>query len=234
MESRRAESFSDGVFAVAITVLVFNLLPIADQRIAKASDITRYWPQYGAYAVSFLTIGIMWLNHHTLLSYVARVDRIMLVLNTLLLMGVVAVPFPTALIANSHGPHPHVNASIAAITYGLLLIAISFAFSGMWFYLAAHQQKLAAWPIRAPVQSTLRFGVGTIGYLTGTALSYVWPDVSVILYALVAVYYLFEHLPDPVAAAAAAGSGSGSGGASGRGDPAGSGGAGLGLAGPPE
>ena len=70
MESRRAESFSDGVFAVAITILIFNLLPIADQtaRSLTARHLAHFWPSYLAYAVSFLTIGIMWLKHHTMLA----------------------------------------------------------------------------------------------------------------------------------------------------------------------
>src|SRR3984885_7514016 len=107
MDSRRSESFSDGVFAVAITVLVFNLLPIASQTLSpphgpglSVSTLWGHWPAYLAYLVSFLTIGIMWLNHHTMLSAVTRVNRVVLVLNLILLMGVVAVPFPTALVAN--------------------------------------------------------------------------------------------------------------------------------------
>ena len=73
METRRAESFSDGVFAVAITVLVFNLLPIAQPAHASVTDAAAaHWPQYSAYVVSFLTIGIMWLNHHTMLAHVGQ------------------------------------------------------------------------------------------------------------------------------------------------------------------
>src|ERR1700728_1802122 len=103
MDSRRAESFSDGVFAVAITVLVFNLLPIADdtaRSLTLHTLVGRHWPAYLAYVVSFLTIGIMWLTHHTMVSAVTRVNRTVLVLNLVLLMGVVAVPFPTALVAD--------------------------------------------------------------------------------------------------------------------------------------
>src|SRR5580704_11221637 len=108
MDSRRAESFSDGVFAVAITVLVFNLLPIADQTLSpphgpglSAHTLwIEHWPAYLAYVVSFITIGIMWLNHHTMLSAVSKVNRAVLVLNLFLLMGIVALPFPTALVAD--------------------------------------------------------------------------------------------------------------------------------------
>ncbi|HUJ06912.1 MAG TPA: TMEM175 family protein [Streptosporangiaceae bacterium] len=209
MESRRVESFSDGVFAVAITVLVFNLLPIADSTVRGYGDLFSHWPQYSAYVVSFLTIGIMWLNHHTVLTYVAKVDRVTLVLNTLLLMGVVAVPFPTALIAESLAPTRHVSArpvavpyvspEVAAVAYGLLLIAISVAFSGTWQYLAAHQDKLGARPMKIPLQATIRFSAGLAGYVVGTVVAIFSPDIALAIYAIIAVYYLFEHLPDPSA-----------------------------------
>lgn len=201
METRRAESFSDGVFAVAITVLVFNLLPIASPHIASFKDLISHWPQYTAYVVSFLTIGIMWLNHHTMLSYLVRVDRIALVINTLLLMGVVAVPFPTALIADSltTGANPHA-ARVATVAYGLLMIAISVAFSGMWMYLAANQARLGARPIRTPLQATIRFSAGLVGYVAGTLVALVSPEAALAIYGVIAVYYLFEHLPDPAAA----------------------------------
>jgi uncharacterized membrane protein len=96
VDTRRLESFSDGVFAVAITVLVFNLLTIGEHGVGFTSLVTDAWPQYFAYVIGFLTVGIMWLNHHTVISHVRRVDRATLVLNIFLLMFVVAVPFPTA------------------------------------------------------------------------------------------------------------------------------------------
>ena len=156
MDSRRAESFSDGVFAVAITVLVFNLLPIAD--ITKppltAASLAGHWPNYFAYVVSFLTIGIMWLNHHTMLSAVSRVDRTVLVLNLLLLMGVVAIPFPTALVAAHLNDSP--AGKTAAVTYGLVMILIAIGYTSMWLYLAAHQNELGARRrVRTPRLSTV-------------------------------------------------------------------------------
>lgn len=209
MESRRAESFSDGVFAVAITVLVFNLLPIAGPKLSY-HYLAHQWPQYAAYVVSFLTIGIMWLNHHTMLSYVSSVDRITLVLNTLLLMGVVAVPFPTALVADSLAPQASAGAAkVATVAYGLLMIAISIAFSGMWMYLAAHQGTLGARPIRTPLQATVRFSAGLVGYIVGTLVAaFASPQAALAIYGVIAIYYLFEHLPEVTAAdGEAAGSG---------------------------
>jgi uncharacterized membrane protein len=197
MDSRRAESFSDGVFAVAITVLVFSLLDVGHGKISYRS-LAAQWPQYAAYVVSFLSIGIMWLNHHTMLAHVIRVDRITLVLNTFLLMGVVAVPFPTMLVADHLGPHAPPGGQAAAVVYGLVLIAISVGFSVMWQYLAAHQERLANRSLRLPWQATVRFSAGLAGYVVATFVAaFVSPGVALAMYGLIAIYYLFEHLPDP-------------------------------------
>ena len=200
MDSRRAESFSDGVFAVAITVLVFNLLPIADHTarglsVGGPGGLAHYWPAYLAYVVSFLTIGIMWLNHHTMLAQVSKVDRPVLVLNLFLLMGVVAIPFPTALVAD-HLTGSVGGARVAAVTYGLVMIAISIAYGSLWIYLAAHQEALGARRrIHRPRLSTLRFTIGNAGYIGGTLIALVSPTAAVAIFGLLAVYYMFEHLP---------------------------------------
>ncbi len=210
MDSRRAESFSDGVFAVAITVLVFNLLSISQPgKVITAHLVLSAWPQYAAYVVSFVTIGIMWLNHHSMLSSVNRVDRTTLVINIFLLMGVVAVPFPTALIADSlstpRGGGPD-GSAVATVTYGLLMIAIAIAYSAMWMHLAARQDQLAVRPIRVPRLSTLRFSAGSLGYVGGTLVAaFLSPAAALGIYGLIGVYYLFEHLPDSSAAADGAG-----------------------------
>jgi uncharacterized membrane protein len=202
MDSRRAESFSDGVFAVAITVLVFNLLPIADKTVNPPAGTgltfhtlwTLHWPAYLAYVVSFLTIGIMWLNHHVMLSAVTKVNRAVLVRNLFLLMGVVAIPFPTALVAD------HLNGSgagkVAAISYGLVMIAISIGYASTWVYLAGHQAELGARRrVVRPRLSLFRFTAGSGGYVIGTLVALIWPVAALIIFGLLAVYYLFDHLP---------------------------------------
>jgi uncharacterized membrane protein len=146
--------------------------------------------------VSFLTIGIMWMNHHTMLGQVTKVNRTVLALNLFLLMGVVAIPFPTALIAD------HLNDSgggkVAAVTYGLVMLAISAGYGSMWLYLAAHQQQLGAMRrVHTPRLSTIRFTAGNGGYVAGTLIALVSPVAALIIFGLLAVYYLFEHLPAP-------------------------------------
>ena len=194
MDSRRAEAFSDGVFAVAITILVFGLLDIGSGTLS-AQVLLHAWPHYFAYVVSFLTIGIMWMNHHTILGHVTRVDRPLLVLNLLLLMVIVAIPFPTQLVAE------HLRGSggtAAMVTYGLVMIAMSAGFTAIWVYVVTHAPSLGA----AVPQGTLRrsipgFTLGGAAYVAATLIALWSPVAALIVFGLLAVYYLFEHLPGP-------------------------------------
>ena len=197
MSTGRAEAFSDGVFAVAITVLVFGLLPIGTRKL-NAEILLHAWPQYFAYVVSFLSIGIMWMNHHTIMAHVARVDRPLLVLNLLLLMAVVAVPFPTALVAE-HLTGSSKAAATATVTYGLVMIAISAGFAALWVYVATHPTAVgAALPPEALRDSIPGFTLGGAVYVAGTLIAALVSALAgLIIFGALAVYYLFEHLPSP-------------------------------------
>ena len=196
MSTGRAEAFSDGVFAVAITVLVFGLLPIGTGKLDANVLLVQAWPEYFAYVVSFLTIGIMWMNHHTIVAHVTRVDRPLLVINLLLLMGIVAIPFPTALVAehlrNSGG-------KLATVTYGLVMIAISAGFAALWVYEATHAAALgAAVPPEALRNSLRGWTLGGVAYVAGTLIAgFVSAVAGMVIFGALAVYYLFEHLPSP-------------------------------------
>jgi uncharacterized membrane protein len=201
MDSRRMEGFSDGVFAVAITILVFNLLPIGDDA-HTGSTLTQAlldgWPQYAAYAISFLTIGIMWVNHHTMAGHLRCVNRWMLLLNLLLLLGVVALPFPTALVASALRDGRAGAPEVATVAYGLTMIAISVAFASMWLYLIARQDELARAPMPMQGYTRLRFTGGLFGYGLGVIAAAFWSAVAgLVIYALLAVYYVFNNLPTP-------------------------------------
>jgi uncharacterized membrane protein len=198
MSTGRVEAFSDGVFAVAITVLVFGLQLPGPRPGCRTTtcQLLHAWPHYLAYVVSFLTIGIMWMNHHTILAHVERVDRPLLVLNLLLLLGIVAIPFPTALVADHLGHPPGDQA--AAVTYGLVMIAISICFSGLWVYVVTHAPALgAALPPEALRASIPGWTGGLLAYVAATLVALWSPFVAVIIYGALAVYYLFEHLPSP-------------------------------------
>jgi uncharacterized membrane protein len=194
MSTGRAEAFSDGVFAIAITLLVLSL--VVSGHGTLTSQLLAAWPRYFAYVVSFLTIGIMWMNHHTILAHVQRVDRPLLVINLLLLMGIVAIPFPTALVADNL---TGTGGTAAAVTYGLVMIAISLGFDGLWIYVVTHAAALgAALPPEALRQSIPGFTGGLIAYVAATLIAaYANAVAAVIIFGLLAVYYLFEHLPSP-------------------------------------
>jgi len=194
MPTGRAEAFSDGVFAIAITLLVLSL--VVSGHGTLTSQLLAAWPRYFAYVVSFLTIGIMWMNHHTILAHVQRVDRPFLVINLFLLMGVVAIPFPTALVADNLTGN---GGTAAAVTYGLVMIAISLGFAGLWIYVVTHAAALgAAMPPEALRHSIPGFTGGLIAYMAATLIAaYVNAVAAVIIFGLLAVYYLFEHLPSP-------------------------------------
>jgi uncharacterized membrane protein len=198
MSTGRAEAFSDGVFAVAITVLVFGLRLTGHGSLAH--QLLHAWPQYLAYVVSFLTIGIMWMNHHSILGHVDRVNRPLLGLNLLLLLGVVALPFPTSLVAeNLLRP----DGKAATVTYGLVMIAISLGFTALWIYVATHAQALGADLRPEALRSSIpRFNGGLAVYVAGTLIAaFVSPLAALIIFGALAVYYLFEHLPSPASEA---------------------------------
>jgi uncharacterized membrane protein len=196
MSTGRAEAFSDGVFAIAITLLVLSLRLSGHGSLT--SQLLAAWPQYFAYVVSFLTIGIMWMNHHTILAHVARVDRPLLVLNLLLLMGIVAIPFPTVLVADNLN---HPGGTAAAVTYGLVMIVISIGFASLWIYVVTHSAAVgAALPREALRQSIPGFTGGLVAYVIATLIALYSALAALIIFGLLAVYYLFEHLPSPAEA----------------------------------
>ncbi len=131
-ETGRIEAFSDGVFAIALTLLVLDIhVPQALPEGTRLIDaLLAQWPTYVAYLASFATISIMWINHHRLFTLIQRTDHWLFVFNALLLLGVTFVPFPTALLADYIGqPDEHVAAAIFAGTNvaASVIIVISLA-----------------------------------------------------------------------------------------------------------
>src|SRR5919201_3681938 len=145
METGRAEAFSDGVFAIAITLLI--LAVGIDQALAKGDlkhQLLHLWPAYIAYAVSFLTIGIMWVNHHAVFRHFARVDRPLLLLNILLLMCVSFTPFPTRVVADH--VHGGADRKAAAVLYGGTMTLTAICFFAVWIYGSRRRFRPGAGP----------------------------------------------------------------------------------------
>lgn len=195
MSKGRVEAFSDGVFAVAITLLIFNIQIDRGHPGGLLDALLAAWPKYAAYVASFLTIGVMWMNHHGLFSRIGRLDRGLMFINLLLLMTIVFLPFSTAQL----GLNILVvqDAKTAASFYAANLFVISIFFSGVWTYALVHPDLLAPEVDRhAAIRAWPRFSLGLVAYLACIPLGLLSPLAVIIVCALLAVYYTFERLPD--------------------------------------
>jgi uncharacterized membrane protein len=194
METTRLEAFSDGVFAVAITLLVLDLhVPDASGNLGHQLWIQ--WPNYAAYAVSFLIIGIIWVNHHGVFSNIARADRPLMYLNLLLLMAVVLIPFATALFAH-YIRADNSDAHIAGAVYGATMFAMSLAYSALWVWATREaggllHQHLDVAQARAAL---MRFGAGLVFYAGTIGLAFVNAPLTLAVHFLLALYYAFNQL----------------------------------------
>jgi uncharacterized membrane protein len=130
-ETGRVEAFNDGVFAVAITILIFGIAVPRNLAPGKSllDALLAQWQAYIAFLTSFATIGIMWINHHTLFTHISRSDHTLLVLNGLLLMGIVLVTFPTAVVAE-YITHP--EGRVAAMLYSGVFTIVAVLFNLLW------------------------------------------------------------------------------------------------------
>jgi len=182
----RLEAFSDGVFAVAATLLVLNLKVGTGGGLAH--QLATQWPHYATYVVSFLTIGIIWLNHHAQFHRIDHPDRTLMVINLFLLMFVTLIPFPTSLLAD------HLNAGtdgrVAAAVYAATLLAMSLGFFATYLW-AAHRKLFAGWVGDQQVGYLVRRnGAGLVVYATAIAVAFANATISLALCGVVALYYL--------------------------------------------
>ena len=131
-DTARLEAFSDGVMAIAITLLALEIrVPPVDGDVPLLAALTEQWPMYLAFLLSFATIGIMWMNHHRMFTLIRHTDHTFLILNILLLMGITLVPFTTALLGEYLA---HEGQQLAAVVYSGLFTLIAVVFNIMWIY----------------------------------------------------------------------------------------------------
>ena len=190
----RVEAFSDGVMAIAITLLVLDLKLPTSAEVARGGLLDALlvrWPTYAAYLAAFLTIGIIWLNHHAFIAKIARFDARLHWLNLALLLGVATLPFPTALLADYVG-EGGVNASVAAAAYGLLATLMALPWGFMWRHLRDHPGLLEPGFDASYAGSELKRGwIGVPIYAAATIVSLFAPLVALGLYAGIAALYAF-------------------------------------------
>ena len=190
----RLETFSDGVIAIAITLLVLELkVPHVAEGQSLANALANQWPSYAAYVVSFLTIGIMWVNHHHMFTMIERTDHTFLMLNVIWLMTIAIVPWPTALVADQLREAD--GRMIAALVYGGMMVAIAIMFNVVWHYAARDNRLLDPKADRQAVERINRsYALGPASYLVAALLAFIEPLASLIAYAAMA---LFWSLPGP-------------------------------------
>jgi uncharacterized membrane protein len=193
MTKGRVEAFSDGVLAVAITLLVLDLhVDVSKGHASVARQLGTDWPSFAAYVVSFFVIGVIWVNHHSLFNLVSKVDRVLEFQNLLLLMFVTTMPFTTATLASLLRAGGS-DARWAVALYGISNIGMALAFTMMLARMVHHGL------LRVPVSSEVgnnairRFGVGTVVYPIATGLGLLWPPAMLITIGALAIYYMTEH-----------------------------------------
>jgi uncharacterized membrane protein len=166
LTTTRLEAFSDGVLAIAITLLVIEIHPPEMARgETLAHALWQQWPSYLAYLVSFLTIGVIWLNHHRLFTQVVRVDGPLLVLNLNLLLWTGLIPFPTAVVAEHLGGAGEAAQTAAALYCGVLL-GMSLAFGALFAWVTHTDRLLGRLPPPGVVRAARRrFMLGLVVYL---------------------------------------------------------------------
>ncbi|MGR7001236.1 TMEM175 family protein [Yinghuangia aomiensis] len=197
-ETGRVEAFSDGVFAIAITLLILEIkVPEVEPGQSLWGALGHLWPSYAAYVVSFLVIGIIWMNHHQFLAHLARVDRVALFLNLLLLMTVSALPWPTSVVAAYLRDGD--DAKIAMAVYGGFMVLFSAAFSLFWWYVTRRGHLFHDYVDTEGARATRgRFALGMLLYPCTVGLAFVSAVGTLILHGVLAVYYAFNQLPVPV------------------------------------
>jgi uncharacterized membrane protein len=189
VEKGRLEAFADGVFAIAATLLIIDVTVHAPGS-ELGHAVLHAWPEYAAYIVSFVTIGIMWINHHTCMRLIDAADRTFMVINLFLLMCIAFVPFPTNLIAE----HLHDSGlRAAALTYGVNLTITACFFNLFWFYAARGRRLIARDADHKLIAGISRSYIpGAPLYGAATLVAFLSPTASVALFAGIALFYVVE------------------------------------------
>jgi uncharacterized membrane protein len=198
MTKNRLEAFSDGVFAIAITLLVIEIHPPElEAGETLAHGLWAQWPSYLAYLVSFLTIGVIWLNHHRIFTQVHQVDGPLLVLNLNLLLWTALIPFPTAVVAR-YLDQGGERAQTAVAAYGAVFLILELSFGAMFTWVTRDDRLLGRLPPPAVVRAArLRFMVGSIAYSTALVLAFVRPLLALAVHGVTALYYAFDQASVP-------------------------------------
>src|SRR3954452_2848868 len=188
-DTGRVEAFSDGVFAISITLLVLEIRPPTDYE-TLLHGLAELWPSYLAYAVTFLFIGQVWANHHVMFDHIRAADRMVLLLNTVLLMVVAFLPFATSVLAGAFREGP--GERTAVVFYGIAFDVTALTFNGVWQYACRHRLLSEALDSAGATAISRRFQLALAWLATGALLGAVLPILGV---AVIAAFNAFYWIP---------------------------------------
>jgi uncharacterized membrane protein len=193
MSKTRLEAFSDGVLAVAITLLVLDLRVEPGEPGGLLAQLLAAWPSFAAYVVSFLVIGVIWVNHHAVVRLVEVVDRMLLFWNLMLLMFVTTIPFTTATLAGALADGDAADIRVAAVLYGGAMTGMAVMFTLLYGRISAVLVTTGEMDAAARRRSMLRFGAGTVLYPLITLVGLVSAPAMLLAAAALSLYYLFNQ-----------------------------------------
>jgi uncharacterized membrane protein len=196
MDRSRLEAFSDGVFAVAITLLAFNIAVRGPGHGTLAYQLGHLWPAFLAYLVSFSMIGIIWVNHHALVRTIDAVDRTLLFLNLVLLLFVVLIPFATTTVAQYRLAGTW-DAQVSVAVYAGVFLGMSIGFGSVFEWTLHGERTHVTLAPERHWQARIRFVGGALVYLAAIGVALLNAVAGFSLIAAVAVYYIAERTPAP-------------------------------------
>jgi len=199
-ETTRIEAFSDGVFAIAITLLILDVrVPRSPENPSESFDLAQkllaLWSPLVAYFMSFAIILVMWVNHHRIFTVVRRTDQAFLFWNGLLLMLVTFVPFPTALLSEymTHGGRTELR--LAALVYAAHGTFIALAFTKLWRYATKGGRLLTPGYMEDEVKRMSdQYRYGPLAYVLALLMAFVWPWGSIGICLVLAIFFSFSGL----------------------------------------
>jgi uncharacterized membrane protein len=194
MDRSRLEAFSDGVFAVAITLLALDLTVPGNGHGPLVEQLNEKWPAFLAYLISFFMIGIVWVNHHVLVRSIMKVDRMLLFLNLVLLLFVVLIPWATSTEA-SYFPDNGWDARLAMVLYAGVFLGMSIGFAAIFEWTLHGERVYQPLPWERHWAARARFVGGGLVYVIAIIVATFNAVAAFVLIALVAVYYIVENTP---------------------------------------
>jgi uncharacterized membrane protein len=187
-ETARTEAFSDGIFAIAITLLILDIR--APEGVRSSAELWRklggLWPGYVGYVTSFLIIGIMWSNHHLIFKHIKKLDHTLTMFNILLMMSIAFLPFSTSVLA--HNIEDPATCVAATVFYSGTMLLTAIPFCMIWMH--AVRAGLVGGPEAERARITRSFRWGWVSWLVTTLVAFVFPLLAMILIGVASLYWL--------------------------------------------